>query len=165
MIGGGVIYRSKVGSPGQRAPSLPCASTEFAFWVFAWVGRHRQPRELAEAKGATRRNPQRYRAQPPAVGQPLGIAPAHLSDAAKKCWFELESLAPRGVLTGSDRIALEVVSNLLAQFRDAPRDFPSSKITHLIGCLARLGMTPADRQKIGVETPEDDDDSFDFSDF
>ena len=126
------------------------------------MARHPQPRELAEAKGAVRKDPQRYRKQPPPVDQPLGTAPEHMTEAARKCWFEIESLAPRNVLTGADRIAMELVSNLLAEFRDGPKSFPASRITHLIGCLARLGMTPADRQRIGAPSGEDDgDDSFD----
>ena len=32
-----------------------------------------------------------------------------------------------------------------------PSEFAVGKYTHLIGLLARLGMTPADRQKLGTE--------------
>lgn len=126
------------------------------------MARHSQPRQVAEAKGATRKHPERYRNQPPTVEQPLGTAPEHMSEAARKCWFEIQSLAPRNVLTGADRIAMELLSNLLAEFREQPKAFPASRITHLIGCLARLGMTPADRQRIGAPNGEPDgDDSFD----
>jgi phage terminase small subunit len=115
------------------------------------MARHAQPREVAELKGALRKHPERYRKQPPAVKQPIGTAPEYMTPAARACWFELESLAPDKVLTGADRVALEVLSNLLAEYRDDPKQFSTSRITHLVGCLARLGMTPADRQKIGVE--------------
>lgn len=117
------------------------------------MARHPQPRELAELKGATRHDPQRYRKQPPAVELALGTAPGHLTAEAKACWFELESYAPRGVLTGADRATLEVLSNLLAEYRENPKEFAVGKYTHLIGCLARLGMSPADRQKLGTEKP------------
>jgi phage terminase small subunit len=120
------------------------------------MARHRQPRELAELKGATRNHPERYRKQPPAVEQPLGTAPAHMTDEAKACWFELESLAPTGVLRGADRVALETLSNLLAEYRKNPPEFAVGKYTHLIGMLARLGMTPADRQKLGTEKPKEE---------
>jgi phage terminase small subunit len=119
------------------------------------MARHPQPRELAEAKGATRHDPQRYRNQPPKVDQPLGTAPAYLSPAAKACWFEIESLAPLKVLTGADRVSLELLANLLAQFRDDPVAFPANKMTHMVGCLARFGMTPMDRQKLGAEKQPD----------
>jgi phage terminase small subunit len=120
------------------------------------MSRHAQPRELAELKGATRKHPERYRKQPPVVEQPIGTAPAHLTDEAKACWFELESLAPTGVLRGADRVALETLSNLLAEYRKNPPEFAVGKYTHLIGMLARLGMTPADRQKLGTEKPKEE---------
>lgn len=131
------------------------------------MARHSQSREVADLKGATRKHPERYRKQPPAVDMPLGNAPDHLDKAgekvwtAKETWFELESYAPRGVLTGADRIAVEIASNLLVEYRRAPSEFPVGKYTHLIGCLARLGMTPADRQKLGVEKPQDQGNEFD----
>lgn len=117
------------------------------------MARHPQPRELADLKGATRHDPQRYRKEVPAVEQPLGEAPAHLGEKAKAVWFELAGLAPTGVLKGSDRVMLEMASALLVMFRTDPEEFPASKMTHLIGILARLGMSPADRQKLGTEKP------------
>ena len=115
------------------------------------MARHAQPREVAELKGAPRKHPERYLKEPPKSAQPLGQAPEHLSAAAKAVWFEIESLAPVGVLTGADRLTLEVLAELLAEFREDPRAFAVGRFTHLIGCLARLGMSPADRQKLGME--------------
>lgn len=117
------------------------------------MARHPQPREVAELKGATRQNPQRYRTELPAVTQPLGNAPEHLGDPAKAAWFELSGLAPTGVLKGSDRIMLEMAAVLLVNFRLTPDEFRCSKATLLVGILARLGMSPADRQKLGTEKP------------
>jgi phage terminase small subunit len=117
------------------------------------MARHPQPREIAALKGSVAANPQRYRKEVPEVSLPLGMAPDHLTDAAKATWFELESLAPVKVLKGADRPALEVLANLLTEYRAAPTEFAVGKYTHLIGLLARLGMTPADRQKLGTEKP------------
>jgi phage terminase small subunit len=117
------------------------------------MARHPQPREVAELKGAVRHDPQRYRKELPEVVQPLGQAPEHLSEAAKAAWFEVESLAPVKVLKGADRIALELLANLIVEYRAAPSEFASRKYTVLISLLARLGMTPADRQKLGTEKP------------
>lgn len=120
------------------------------------MSNHIQPRELAEAKGALKKHPERYRKEPPAVAQPVGTAPAHLSPQAKACWFEIESLAPLKVLTGADRVTLELLANLLAEFRDDPTAFPANKMTHMRGCLASFGMTPSDRQRLGTEKPRGD---------
>lgn len=119
------------------------------------MARHPQPIELAKLKGANKRNPQRYRAEVPKSGHALGRAPDHLSAAAKAVWFELETYALKGTLTGADRLVMETTSVLVSQFRADPVGFQAAKIGHMIGCLARLGLTPADRQKLGtVKAPE-----------
>jgi len=120
------------------------------------MARHPQPRELAALKGADKHDPQRYRNDSPKAKTPLGNAPDHMAGAAKAAWFELETFALPGVLTGADRFVMEVTASLLAEFRQNPSDFAAGKYTHLIGCLARLGLTPADRQKLGADKkPED----------
>jgi phage terminase small subunit len=117
------------------------------------MARHPQAREVAELKGATKKHPERYRKEPPTVEQELGLPPDHMGETAKACWFELSTYAPKGVLKGADRATLELLSNLFAEYRADPKEFAVGKYTHLIGCLARLGMTPADRQKLGTEKP------------
>lgn len=119
------------------------------------MARHRQPRELAELKGATKKDPQRYKNEAPKTNSPLGKAPAHLPTEVAVVWKELEKCALPGVLTSADRFIMEVASSLLSEFRANRGEFVAAKYSHLIGCLARLGLTPADRQKLGTEkTPE-----------
>ena len=115
------------------------------------MARHAQPREVAAAKGATRKHPERYRKEPPASDYKLGDAPDHMTEAAKAVWFELQTYAPAGVLTGADRLILEILSNLLAEYREDPREFAVGKYVHMRGGLASIGMTVADRQKLGTE--------------
>src|SRR5690606_13268287 len=113
--------------------------------------RHTQPREVAELKGLTKHNPQRYRKVPAKSEFPLGEMPEHLSEGAKGVWFELETYSAAGVLTGGDRMLLALTAELVAEWREDPRAFPAARIGHLISCLGRLGLSPADRQKIGTE--------------
>src|SRR5690606_10751827 len=105
------------------------------------MARHAQPREVAELKGATRKNPQRYRKTPPACEQPLGTAPDHMGEHAKACWFEIETYAPSGVLRGADRLLLEIASELLAEFRADRKStrLNSShvKISYAVFCLKK----------------------------
>ena len=126
------------------------------------MGRTAQPREVAELKGSTKQNPQRYRREPAKSEYLLGQPPDYMAEDAKAVWFELETYAAKGVLTGGDRLVLEVTSTLVAEFRRNPGEFSAAKIGHLIGCLARLGLTPADRQRIGVEKPKDENPFNDF---
>lgn len=120
------------------------------------MARHAQPRELAELKGLDKKNPQNYRREVPKSGLPLGDAPEHMTDAARDCWREISMHVIDGVLTGADRYIMEIVSNLLAEYRSNPVEFQSTKYGHMISCFARLGMSPADRQKVGVEKKEDE---------
>ena len=119
------------------------------------MARHAQPRKLAELKGATRHDPQRYRKELPESELALGLCPGYMADDAKAAWFELETYALKGVLTGADRVLLEVTATLLSEFRRDPGAFQVGKYGQLIGCLARLGMSPSDRQKLGTEKAKD----------
>lgn len=120
------------------------------------MARHAQPRELADLKGAVAKNPQNYRRQVPKSEYPLGDAPQHLSDEAKECWREISLCAVVGVLTNADRHILEITSNLLAEYRQEPTAFAIGKYGPLVGGFARLGMSPADRQKVGMVPPKND---------
>lgn len=119
------------------------------------MARHAQPRELAELKGATKHDPQRYKPEVPKHDRPLGAMPDHLTSEAKTVWFEVEEYLLPGVMTAADRLVMEMLCELLAEFRKCPKEFPSNKLGHLIGCLARFGMSPADRQKLGTEKPKE----------
>ncbi len=128
------------------------------------MARHAQPKELADLKGAPSQNPQRYRREVPKSDLPLGDAPEYMSEEARACWREISMEAIEGVMTNADRKVLEVTSNLLAQYRRDPDSFPIGKYAPLIGGFARLGMSPADRQKVGIEKPEKSDNPFDHLD-
>jgi hypothetical protein len=120
------------------------------------MGRHKQPLELAILKGADRNHPERYRNDVPKSGYALGEPPEYMSEAAQAAWSELEACSLPGVLTGSDCFMVEISASLLAQYRGDPGAFLASKYSVLIGCLARLGLSPADRQKFGVSEPKPD---------
>lgn len=125
------------------------------------MARHIQPRAIAELKGATKKHPERYRKEPPPVDLPLGNAPDHLSESQRAVWAEIESYMPRGVATGADRMTIELLAVLMDEFRRDPVNIRVAKIGQIVSCLARLGMTPSDRQKLGVEKPEDTRNEFD----
>ena len=122
------------------------------------MAKHAQPLELAKLKGADKVHPERYRKEVPKSELPIGDYPAVRSLDPEDCWKEIAAQSIPGVLTGADRIVLEVASNLLAEYRADPTKFVAAKYTHLISCLARFGMSPSDRTKLGVGKKDDDDD-------
>lgn len=115
------------------------------------MGVHAQPREVAKLKGADKVHPERYRKEVPKHETPLGSMPAHLTEKAKAVWFELEAYALPGVLTASDRLVMETLAELVSEFRVCPAEFPTARIQAMLSCMGRLGMSPADRQKLGTE--------------
>jgi len=66
-------------------------------------------------------------------------------------------LAIPGVMTGADRVLLEVTANHLADYRKDPSGYPTTRLNQFILCLARFGMSPSDRTKLGVAKQKDDD--------
>jgi hypothetical protein len=126
------------------------------------MARHKQPRELAELKGATKVNPERYRNEVPKSNQPFGKYPAERTTDPAECWAEISAECIPGVLTGADRFMVEIAADLLAEYRTDPPGFAVGKYRHLIGLFARFGMSPSDRASLGVAPP--DPDEFVFSD-
>jgi len=118
------------------------------------MGRLHQPVELARLKGADKKNPQRYRGEVPKHSDPVGEPPAHLSDKAQAAWQELVAKCIPGVLTKADELPLEMLANLLAEYREDPHGFPTSRWTALWAAFGKFGMTPSDRRTLAVEKPE-----------
>ncbi len=112
------------------------------------MARPRKPTNVLELTGAFKKNPQRKREDAETAGA-LSAPPAHINGAVLHAWNEIAQYAPRDVLTESDRLSLELAANLLAQFRNDPTEFPSSKLVRLEALLGKFGMTPADRAKVG----------------
>lgn len=134
------------------------------------MARNKQPLELAKLKGAHKKDPQRYRKVVPKHDKDIGAPPAHMKKKgykfpeAIKIWQELVGQALPGVLTASDRVIMEMASNLLSEYRRDPSAFTSPRYQTLLSCLSRLGLTPSDRQRLGVNKPEGNEEN-EFKDF
>jgi phage terminase small subunit len=114
--------------------------------------RHAKPLALANLDGSRKKNPQRYRlrALAPQPHEGLGQPPQWLNDAAADVWIEISHSLPAGVLTVADRLAAEVCSQLLAEFRENPKSFQAARLAQLRGLLGSLGLTPSDRLRLSV---------------
>lgn len=114
------------------------------------MSKHKMPRELAELKGADKKNPQRYRNLVPKSAYDIGEPPAMMTDKQKAIWYEICDSAIPGTLTSAERIPLELAACLLDEFRQYPLECATSRIAMLVGILSRFGMTPVDRQKLNI---------------
>ena len=125
------------------------------------MGRHRKPIESHRLSGADKKNPQRFRGEVPKSDLPFGEYPTDRSTNPPECWAEIAALCIPGVLTGSDRIIMEIASDLLAEYRTDPKAFTSAKLRLMVSTFGRFGMSPTDRQKLGIVTKKEE---FVFSD-
>ena len=113
-------------------------------------GRPAQPLELAKLKGACRQNPQRYRDAPEGNPTPMGQPPENMVPEAKVIWYEILEMMPHGVITHSDRFAVETLANVMLEYRKDPFGFPAMKHRVIDRKLSELGLTPAARRKVAV---------------
>lgn len=130
------------------------------------MARPRKPTKILELNGAFKNHPKRGRARAnePVPNGPLGEAPSYLRGREKALWSELASIVPSGVLTIADRWLVEVACGLIykrRRFGIGGRDgVTTGELSQLIQCLARMGMTPADRSKISVPKAPDTSNPF-----
>lgn len=132
------------------------------------MGRHRKPTKYLELAGSFEKDPQRRRESEPVCDEPVGPAPSRLTEHQAKAWDYLVDSAANvpGVLTRLDRAYLELCSIALAgvwEYDSYENKKPiSPHALNSVGrMLGKLGMTPADRTRLGVvETKRDDDDEF-----
>lgn len=130
------------------------------------MGRPAQPLAMAKLKGATKKNPQRFRealkaekaaekaaAEGESVStvEDIGPMPDTLMNVrARAAWDEIIEMVPPGILKKSDRLLVEIAANMLGEYRRSPEKYAVSKVPHLLKCLASMGLTPADRRKLAL---------------
>ena len=114
------------------------------------MGRPRKPTHLHVIEGTRTRTDRSGEA---ALGDlpPLGDPPRHLSREERAAWRSIVDASPDGVLSGPDRIIMEVAARLLALLRAG--ELPAAKMPVLTRVLASLGMTPVDRSRIAPPAP------------
>ncbi len=118
------------------------------------MSRPRKPTKTLELNGAFKRHPGRKRINEPQPAGLIGDPPAHfISDELKATWHEIINMTPEGVLTDADRIHLEIMCQLLVDFRNNPIEFQSARLTRLEAMFGKVGLNPADRSKVTVPGP------------
>lgn len=115
--------------------------------------RPRTATNVLKMQGAFKKDPQREREDAPLAG-PIGDAPGHMCEEAKRVWDEMVRNAPIGVLGASDRVLLEVTCNMIVDQRREGVEYPPTKVNTLKQLLGQLGFTPATRSTVGGSRPE-----------
>lgn len=114
---------------------------------------------ILEARGAFQKNPDRKRVEPKSDLLFPADAPGSFNPLQVKWWHRIVKAVPRGVLTGSDEIAVRVVAVLAAEFAANPADMATARIAEMGKWMGKLGLSPVDRARLATK-PEGDDDEF-----
>lgn len=119
------------------------------------MARPRTPTKILELKGAFKTHPERKRkTEPEPNGKFSPRVPGYLTGAQKKTWREIVKLVPAGVLADADKIHVEVVACLLAEFRLAPDEMETARLGRMTQEMGKLGLNPSARASLVVEKPK-----------
>jgi len=125
------------------------------------MARPRKPTNVLELKGAFKKDPQRSAErenEPEAVGD-VGEPADNLNEHQKACWHDLVGRCHAGVLCAADAPFMEYAAKVWSQIRLSEEIDPKLGIRFETIC-ARLGMTPADRSKVQVAKPKENENPF-----
>ena len=117
----------------------------------------RKATSVLEAGGAFKKDPQRARAPEPESKHPIGNAPSYFTETQREAWHDFVTDAPPGVLSGAERVLVEMITRLMAEIRESD-EVKASVFSRLESLIGKCGMTPADRPRVGVAPPKDAND-------
>jgi hypothetical protein len=108
----------------------------------------KRPTYMNVISGTYIKNPQRRAKGEPTPKGGIGKYPTEQNTVLPLVWDELVSVVCPGVLGDADRIWLERTCKLQAQSRRQGAEFSAAKEILLQSYLAKLGLTPCDRNRI-----------------
>lgn len=124
--------------------------------------RYRKPTKVLELNGTLAHNKGRYadrKRNPKPVAEDVGECNVEGEGEERytDAWRDLKATAPKGALTGSDRVYMEIAARLLADFRSGK--LSSAGLSILEKMLSKFGMNPVDRTRVLVGKEEKDEDN------
>jgi hypothetical protein len=113
------------------------------------MGRTRTPTAVLKLRGAFKNHPSRWKDREfePRIATALPAPPKNLRKATAAMWLAIQS---RGYwLTSADRFLVEIAATLMARYRID--DLKSGDVSMLITLLGKIGFSPGERAKIGID--------------
>lgn len=118
--------------------------------------RPRKPTAILELNGAFKHDPQRRATrtnEPKVEGSPelIAVVPKHtkFEDLKLQCFENIVANMPLGVLGKNDSVWLSITCGLLA--KEILGIITPPELGHLLKCLSKLGMNPADRSLVSAK--------------
>ena len=122
------------------------------------MARPRTPTNILEARGAFKKDPARARPKEPKQPKPFPKQPpARLTKSEREAWRDIVRDTPPGVLTYSDKIAVEVAAGLLADWRQIGVGMGSGLIGKLQAAIGQFGLSPSSRASLMVDQPSENE--------
>lgn len=121
------------------------------------MGRPRTATNILEAKGAFKINPERKRPGEPKTGKFDSTPPEYFDADHIAVWDELVNMIPAGVLTSSDLIQVEMLTNLIVDYRKDPDKFPTQRLGRMSTEMHKLGLNPSGRASLIVEKHQENE--------
>ena len=112
--------------------------------------RPRKPAHLKAIQGTDRINKQRLNINEPREIGEIGEAPSYFNQAERDTWEEIKSIMYEGVAGTADRVALELLTRLMVEYRSAPENFQAAKLTIIGKLLSSFCMNPSDRTRVSI---------------
>lgn len=116
-------------------------------------GRPRTPAKVLQLRGSFKRHPERKRTPAAGAGPFEQEPPTHLPAECAPAWHYVVQRLPVVALTSSDEVAVEMAARCLhGIWQLGPMGFLTKEFKGLNDSLrqwlGKLGMTPADREKL-----------------
>lgn len=113
-------------------------------------GRPRTPSKIMELRSSHSYSTRSIREGEPKEEDlsPLPPPPPDMDVEVKECWREILSLCHQDIMCNADALVMEELSYLLFKCRKAKFDVHPGILSRFEACLAKLGMTPADRSRV-----------------
>lgn len=116
--------------------------------------RPKKPTNLHVLTGTYRPDRHGPLATKPVGSGDIGRPPRGFDADQRRAWRDIVQGAPAGVLTGSDRVTVELAARTLALVRTGdPSTVKAAMVAQLVSLLGRLGMTPCDRARLNLPAP------------
>lgn len=121
------------------------------------MARPRTATSILDARGAFKVNPERKRDKEPQAAEFDPTPPEYFDAEHVKTWHEIVNMIPAGVLKSADTLQVEMLTNLVVDYRRDPDKFNTQRLGRMSNEMHKLGLNPSGRASLTVEKPKENE--------
>lgn len=128
------------------------------------MARLRESAKILALKGAFKTHPERDRRKLiPQCKKPLQKRPPKdLAPKVQEVWKKMRKMIPEGIVFDSDIFLINIAARLQYEYDKYGDEFPSAKLSRLLVCLDKLGLSPHGREGLKVEKKKEENKEDEF---